>query len=877
MRSFFVRLKALVPRYLRDQDQDMQEELAALEQFASRRELGNLTRAAEEARAVLSFPSIQGVGADVRYAWRSLKRDRSFTFVALVSFLIGVAANVAVFGLMDALLWQNLPIRNPKQVVSFENTSRSYFGYSEFTKSSGKALQSVLAQSSVFEIPVDLGSGPVRRQVEFVNGGYFEELGVAPEAGRSILPFDDGIGHAARVAMLSFSYWRRVFGQDRGAIGEYLHIGNAQFLIVGVAPEDFFGLSVGEAPDLWLPLTAYSAVFPGMDFLSAKNNNWLNIFGRLRSGVSIGRAQAMRAPLSVEIDIQRNRLVPSPLERRAMLNDSIRLVPASKGISQLRYRFSKPLHVVFGMLGIGLLLACINVVSLQIARADRSRKEFAIRLAIGAGRLRVARQCLIEMLMVSGASVCLALLFFRPIANAIVSVMTVWGNVPAHLDLKLNGDVLIFVCLLCIAVAVLCGLLPGFYATSQSLPTGLHAGSSPIAGPRSSVSTVRVIGSLQLAVSLILITATTLFALNLQQLRGFDAGVHRDRLVEIEVNPLAAGYSEQRAVFLDESLRNRLRSISGVEHVSYSQDGIYSERNFSSEFRVEGDGSSSNKRDGYGVYDYVGPNFFTTLGTSVVQGRDLTDRDTAAAPAVVIINQTFASRFFPAENPIGRSVYIPEQKGRKPYQIVGVVRDVKSNLRSTGVAWYLASQQNQVHPFSTYFLIRTGRSNIGLLTRVNAALHAEDSKLQIDRLRTADQLFEATLQTDRLLARLGWGFGILALLLASAGIYGLLSYDVTRRTGEIGIRTALGAQRFDIAKLMLVRTIYMLAVGLALGGIAANFLTRSLQSLVFGIVASDPRIEAFSALLLIVVALAATWVPIRRAARIDPLRALRAE
>ena len=197
----------------------MQEELAALEQFASRRELGNLTRAAEEARAVLSFPSIQGVGADVRYAWRSLKRDRSFTFVALVSFLIGVAANVAVFGLMDALLWQNLPIRNPKQVVSFENTSRSYFGYSEFTKSSGKALQSVMAQSSVFEIPVDLGSGPVRRQVEFVNGGYFEELGVAPEAGRSILPFDDGIGHAARVAMLSFSYWRRVFSANRDKSG----------------------------------------------------------------------------------------------------------------------------------------------------------------------------------------------------------------------------------------------------------------------------------------------------------------------------------------------------------------------------------------------------------------------------------------------------------------------------------------------------------------------------------------------------------------------------------------------------------------------------------------------------------------------------------
>lgn len=250
MRTFLRRLRSLFPGYRRRQDQEMQQELAALKGFASPAELGNLTLAAEEARAVMCFPLIQGIGADLRYAWRSLKRDRAFALIALISLSIGIGANVAVFGLTNALLWRQLPIRQPDQLVSFENTSRSYFGYSEFAKYSGGALQSVIAQSPVLEVPVDLGSGPVRRQAEFVSGGYFRALGVASEAGRLIEPFDDQLRQPAQVAVLSFSYWRRVFHQDPAVMGRYIHIENAKLLIIGVAPEDFFGLSVGDAPDL---------------------------------------------------------------------------------------------------------------------------------------------------------------------------------------------------------------------------------------------------------------------------------------------------------------------------------------------------------------------------------------------------------------------------------------------------------------------------------------------------------------------------------------------------------------------------------------------------------------------------------------------------
>ncbi len=589
----------------------------------------------------------------------------------------------------------------------------------------------------------------------------------------------------------------------------------------------------------------------------------------------MAQAQAILSPISVDIDIQRNGVAPNQADRRAMLRDSIRLIPASKGISELRDRFSKPLHVIFGMLGIGLLLACINVVSLQLARSDQSRKEFSIRLAIGAGRLRVARQCLVEMLMVAAAGACLGLLLFKPVTNAVVSLMTVWGDMPARLELRLDGNVLSFVLMAGIGVTLLCGLLPAIYATRQELHAGLQSGASTIAGRQSRKLLVRSVGIVQIAVSLVTITATCLFAFNLRQLHRFDGGIRRHGLLQIEIDSGAAGYNDKRAILLDGTLRGLLRSISGVERVTYSQDGIYSGRNFSTSFSVDGNGASSSS--GYGIYDYVGPNFFTTLGTTVLAGRDFSDRDNAAAPPVVVVNQTLANRFFANQNPVGQKLYISDQNAKKAYQIIGVVRDVRSNLRSADLMWYFAEQQDQIHPFSTCFLIRGATENPALLPRIRAVVHKEDPILQIGSVRSANELFDGTLETDRLLARLGWAFGILAILLASVGIYGLLSYDVTRRTGEMGIRTALGASRSGIAKLILSQTVLILACGLVLGGLTANLMTRLIRSLVFGMNAADPRIELTAAVLLAAVALAAAWFPIRRAVRLEPMQALRTE
>ncbi len=873
---FFSRLKYLLPRYRRAQERDMQEELAALEQIASRRELGNLTAAAEDARAVLGFPILHGAGTDIRYGLRALRRDRGFTLVAVTSLSLGIAANVSVFGLMDTLLWRELPVRDPDQLVSFRNTSKSYFGYSEFAKHSGDALQEVMAQSATLDASIDLGSGPAHAEIQFVSGNYFGALGVTPVYGRLILTSNDDPQHPAQVVTLSYGYWRKAFNGDPSVIGRSFHLGEGHFEIIGIAPKEFFGLSVGEAPDVFLPIAAQPAVFSGNNWLSGRNTNWLNIFGRLRRDMTIRRAQSILTPVSLEIDIERNGHVPTPAERKQMLQDPIRLEPAARGISDLRDRFSRPLHVVFGMLVVGLFLACINVVSLQIARADERQKEFAVRLAIGASRFRIVRQCFVETLLLAAVSALMGSLLFRPAASAVVSLMTMWGGEPARLNLTLHAEMLAFVILLCLAVALISGLLPAIYSGRKEIQPGLQRGPLAAAAPRHHRGVVRAVGIVQLAVSLVMITGTCLFVFSLHELQHFDAGVRRDGLLEIEIDPMRAGYQDLRAVLLDERLRDRFAAMSAIEHVTFSQNGIYSGRNFEGGF--EADGFHPADRDAnHGIYDYVGPNFFTTLGTTILAGRDFSERDNAAAPKVIIVNRAFADRVFPNQDAVGRNVYFADQTGKKAHRIIGVVRDVRTDIREARLMWYLPALQHDMHVFTTRFLIRTTNRRTATFSDLRAAVHAEDSRLRIDKFETADRLLDRTLGTDRLMARLGWAFGILALILASAGIYGLLSYDVTRRTGEIGIRTALGAFRTDIMKLVMAEVLVITSFGLALGGVAAMLLTKLVRSLVFGIGVNDPRVELAAAAILVVVALVAAVIPARRAVRIDPMNALRAE
>ncbi len=847
----------------------MMEELAALEQIAGRAVLGNVTVAAENARAAIGFPLLHALSSDIRYCVRGLLRERAFTVIAVISLALGMAANISIFGLMDTLLWRELPVAEPEQLVSFENTSRSYFGYSEFAKHSADALQDVLAQSPQTDTALDSGYGPDRGAVEFVSNNYFAALGVKAVYGR--LQLRD----AARTAVISYTYWRRAFHSDPSAIGHSIHVGDGGFEITGIAPEDLFGLSVGEAPDIWLPITAQPAVSPNNNWLIGRNNNWLYLFGRLRPAVTIQRAEAILAPVSLEIDIERNGGTPTAAERKQMLLDHMRLEPAARGISFLRDRFSKPLRVVFGMLAVGLLLACINVVSLQIARADERQREFAVRLAIGASRVRILRQCFVESLILAGVSGVLACLLFQPATSGIVSLVTLWGGEPAHLNLALHREVIAFVAALCCAVALLSGFLPALYASRKSIQPGLQVG-SPATAPKRQRGLVRVVGIVQIAVSIVMITGTCVLAGSLHQLRTFDGGVKRDRLFELSVDPMRIGYADAKAVALDARLRDRFAAIPDVEAVSFSQNGLYLGRN--SENRFEADGfHPADSGMAHGIYDFVGPGFFKTLGTKMLDGRDFNASDNAAGAKVIIVNQTFAERVFPNHDALGRNVYLSEQSGRTAYRIIGVVRDVRDNVRIPQLTWYFPALQHADHPFSTSFIIRAKNAGTLRLSELTASAKAENSSIRVDSFESADNLLNGTLDTDRLMARLGWALGILSASLASVGIYGLVSYDVTRRRGEIGIRSALGAGRPDIAKLVLSEVMLVAGFGITLGGLAAVSLSGLVRGLVFGLDVRDPRFELAAAAVLLIVAFSAAAIPARRAAMLDPMRALRAE
>jgi predicted permease len=868
------RWKYLIPRLRRDQERQMQEELQALAEIAGRRELGNLTLAAEDARSEWGWPWLDGILADIRFAFRTLRRQPSFTAVAVVSLALGIGANAAIFSLMDALLWRDLPVRDPQSLVVFENSSRSYFGYTRFAEHAGPVMESVAADSGALARHLDTGNAFERGHIDLVSGSFFQTLGVNAELGRTITPEDDRRGSPALVAVLSHAYWQRAYG-GQPVLGRTIRVEKIPFTIVGVAPPEFFGVTVGDSTDVWLPVTATDNVFPGPSWLNFKNNNFLSVIGRLRRGVSQRQAEDALTPVSIQTDIERNGPPPNEAERRELFESRLQLEPATKGLSFLRDRFSKPLRVVFWMVGIGLLLACVNVMSLEFARADERRKELTVRLAIGAGRWRIARQLLTESLLVALASGALGIAMRKPVAEALLRLIA-YGDQGARLNLGLQSGVLLFVVGVSIAAALLAGVVPALRATRGDVLPGLQQGSRSATAAPVRRLLGRAIASTQMALSLVLVAGACLFAYSLHQLRQFDSGVTRAHLLVVDVNPADAGYAEDQLIPLNVRLRQRLAAVPGVESASFSQNGIYSGRNYGTQIQAEGSSESDPRHQS--VYDHVGPYFFTTVGARLVAGRDFNERDDTGAPRVTIVTSEFARRYLPGRDPVGRNLYVATARNTtETYRIVGVVHDLRNNVRRPQPMFYLPQLQTLTQAFSTRFLVRTRLNPLAVMASLRAAVRSEDAALRVDQVDLAEDLFDRTLSTDRLIAALAWGFGVLAITLAAVGIYGLLSYDVTRRTAEIGIRMAVGARKSDVIRLVMREVALVCGVGLAAGCAAALGMSRLVAGMVFQMKPGDPLVEAAAAAVLAAVALGAAWIPARRAARMDPMDALRNE
>jgi predicted permease len=874
--SAWRKLKYLLPSYRHAEERDMQEELESLAAIAGPRELGNLTLAAENARGVWGWAWLEGIVADVRYALRVLARRPSFTAVAVVSLALAIGANAAIFSLMDAVLWRDLPVREPERLVLLERYSLSYLAYSRFAQNSGSVMEGVFAWYSDASRRLDTGGGAQRGTVELVSGEYFPTLGLRTQLGRGILPEDDLRGQPAQVALLSHAYWQRAFGGDRGVVGRPIWVERARFTVIGVAPPEFFGLEVGSVPDVWVPLSTFGTVFSGPNYLDLPNNNFLYVAGRLKPGVSIPQADAALTPIAIQIDIEHNGPPATEARRRELYNSKVSLRPLSKGLSWLRQRFSKPLRVVFLMVAVGLLLACVNVMGLQFARAGERQKELSVRMAIGASRWRIMRQLVTESAIIAAASGALGLAMFRPAANALASLIGVGRGQTARLILPLDATMLWFVAGISMAAVLVSGVLPSWRATRLNPAVGLPQLSRGItATPRRRLAG-RVAVAVQIALSLVLVSATCLFAFSLQQLRSFDSGVRRERLLVVDVDANDGGYKDANLVALNARVRDRLAAIPGVAGVSFSQVGIYTFRNSGDTIKADGY-QSRNERDHDALLDQVGPRFFTTLGARLIAGRDFDQTDTPSAPKVAIISREFARHFFAGRNPVGLDFSTWD---KQLYRVIGVAEDLLREARDKPQRWfYLCELQTGKQPqsFSTRFLVRARSTRVVTVPSLRAAVLAEDKTLRIDEIATAEELFDRTLDQDRLIETLAWGFGVLALVLAAVGLYGLLSFEVTRRTGEIGIRMAVGAGKGDILTLVLREVALVAGIGFIAGAAGAAALARTVEGLVFGIKAGDPRVELAAAAILAVVVLSAAWLPARRAALTDPMSALRNE
>lgn len=844
----------------------MRREFEALQAFAGPRELGNLTLAAEDARAVWGWGWLDSVLADVRYAFRVLARQPSFAAVAVLSLGLGVGANAAIYSLIDRVLWRQLPVADPDRLVT---TKRSY---SMFTFTRLRALSGAMLEDAALSSTIDRDLNLKPGRVEMVTGNYFQVLGVRPHAGRVLTPEDDRRDQTGPAAVLSYRYWQSSFGGEP-VLGHTIRVSKLPFNIVGVAPREFFGVTVGESPDLWIPMSTQPAIMPGRNWLDDRHTFFANLVARLRGGVTMERASAALTPIAVQIDLERAGPDLPQFAGKQIRAQKVTLVPLAVGLSSLRDRFSKPLRVLFAMVGLGLALACVNVMSLQFARADERRRELSVRLAIGAGRGRIVRQLLTEAAVLALLGGALGLAIRQPAAAALAGLISI-GGAPVRLDLAADWGVLAFVLAVSMAAALVCGLIPALRATRQGGGGLQHVSRGATAAPGRRVLG-RAVAALQLALSVVLIAGAFLFSFSLYRLSHYDTGLNRGGLLVLDVDAAEAGYKDAQAGALSLRLLDRLRSLPGITAGSFSATGIYTNRGANTLTATDAvSGPPGQQLTAW--QDSVGPDYFTTLGARIVAGRDIDGRDRKGAPKVAVVSKQFARHFFLEGNPLGRSVYMG--KTREAYRVIGVVEDIRNDVRKEPRrVFYRAQAQNDEGLFTTRFLLRTGADPAAIAGQLREAVRAEDAALRVISIDTADQLLNRTLDLDRVVAALSFAFGVLAVTLAAVGVYGMLAYDVTRRTPEIGIRMAVGATRGSVLLLVFREVVVVGAAGVGLGLAGALGLGRLVEGLLFELKPGDPRVLAAAIAMLVLVAAGAALGPARRAASMDPMRALRTE
>jgi predicted permease len=844
---------------------------------------------------------------DVRYAIRMLMKNPGFTLVAMLTLALGIGANTAIFTVLNSVLLTTLPVKNPQQLVVLTDPSdhgmsrgnstgdRGLLTYPEFQdiSSRNQVLSGVFAaQSSVYNAQVSLpgegqgenGEGE-KAEVNMVSGSYFTVLGVQPILGRAFTTDVDQPRDANPLAVISYNFWQSRFAGDRGVMGRKIRIRRTEFDIIGVTPPHFFGETIGFAPDVWVPLSMQTEIFPGEDWLSPEKNpmektEWLQVIGRLKPGVSLAQAKA-----SIELTFQQ--YLQSQLgmgvgenDRKGFLNQHIALVDGSHGASTLSAAYGKPLEILMGVVGLVLLIACANVANLLLARATARQKEIAVRVALGSGRARMFRQLLTESVLLATLSGALGLLLAQwadTLLLGLVSHQATPIPLDTHLDLRILG----FALGTSLITGILFGLAPAFRAARVDLNTTLKGTSRAVIGGSSRPSRMplgKILVVVQVAVSLVLLIVAGLFVHSLQRLTQVNLGYDHDHLLLFYVDPLPSGYPQTAVAQLYKDLLANIATIPGVRGATLSEDGLFSHSESEDPISIEGQKAQAGQEID-ARFDQVGPNYFSTVGIPVLVGREITLEDGGSGQRVGLINQTMARTYFGNENPIGRRIWDEFPTNRADFVVVGVVADAKYNhvQEKTPPRFYVPFYHAIIEPSFATVEVRTSGDPASVASALRAAVKQAAPNLPPIAVHTMNDMVSQSLTQDRMITKLTGFFGALAILLACIGIYGIMAYAVAGRTSEIGIRMALGADRGDVLWLVLRESLWMVGLGVGIGLPAVFAAGKLVNSLLFGLTAADPWTIVLATALMFVVAAVSGYIPARRATKVDPMVALRYE
>ena len=826
---------------------------------------------------------------DIRYGLRVLWQKPGFTAVAVLTLALGVGANTAIFQLIDAVRLRTLPVKDPGRLVGVQladmSKARGMFasdypivtnGIWEQVRDRQEAFEGVFAWSPD---TLNLARGGEARfaRALWVSGDFFNTLGVRAELGRVLNKDDDRKGCGSPVAVVSHAFWRREFGGDAGAVGRTLSLQGHPFEVVGVTPPSFYGMEVGRSFDVAVPLCAEPLLSGEYSMLNAGTGWWLTVMGRLKPGWTEERAAAHLANISpgvFEASLPANY---PPVSVKDYLGFKLKTFPAGAGVSQLREDYENPLWLLLAVAGTVLLIACANLANLLLARAATREREIATRLALGASRWRLMRQLLTESLLLAACGAGIGALLAQYLSEVLVSLISTERN-PLFVNLDVDWRVLAFSAGAAVLTCALFGLAPALRATRVAPGAAMKAAGRGLTASRERFGLRRALVVSQVALSLVLVAGALLFSRSLSKLLTQDAGLRREGVLVTRVGLTRLNLPVERRLSFKNELLERIKAVPGVESASDVNMLPLTGSGWNNEVWLDGADPGAKQST---FFNRVSPDYFKTLGIPLLAGRDFGTADAPGAPKVAVVNESFARLLNGGANPVGKRFHV-ERTPSEPetvYEIVGLVKDSKyRDLREEFVpVAFTASSQASRPSEGAQLLIRSSTvSPAALAPSVKQAVGEVSPDIDIVFRVFKDEV-DATLLRERLMATLSGAFGLLALLLACVGLYGVMSYGVAGRTNEIGIRMALGAQGKDVLRLILREAALLVGVGVVVGLPAALLAARLAAGLLYGVTPADPVSVSLAVLLLAAVAALACYVPARRATKVDPMVALRYE